>query len=80
MSNEFQHGDRVELACDPMTVVGIGDTGTVTHLNGDGEPGTASYWPALDGNRVVWVAWDSTADGEPVPACWTPKDNLTKLE
>jgi hypothetical protein len=79
MSNEFQHGDRVELASDPMAVIGIGDTGTVTHLNGDGEPGTASYWPALDGERVVWVEWDHAA-GELGQACWTDKDSLNQLE
>lgn len=78
MSNEFQHGDRVELASNPMAVIGVGDTGTVTHLNGDGEPGTESYWPALDGDRVVWIEWDHTP-GEPGPASWTEKDNLSKL-
>lgn len=74
----FERGDRVALTQNATANVGVGDAGTVTHLNGDGIPGTPSYWNALDGDQAVWVEWDHEL-GEPSSAFWTRKNNLKKL-
>lgn len=75
--SDFQHGDRVRLTGNVISSVAVGDTGTVTHLNGDGELGTPSSWTSTNGDRVVWVEWD-TPDGEMPRAYWALKSELSK--